>query len=292
MSPRLVTILCALAVLAYAIGFATKARGPEGLMLDASGRPQLTDHLSLWSAGRLGASGKPADAYDWSKHKAEMGRAMGTAPESELPYSYPPSFTLLLASFAQLSFATSFVLFGLLTLIPLGLVCAGIVGRPAGGLWMLATVPPFWNFAVGQTGALSGALIGAGLLFLPARPLLAGAMFGLLTFKPHLGLLIPTALLAIGQFRAFASAAATAAAMLLASVLVWGIEPWLTFASSLGSFGAFAMSADNLTAYKLQSLYGFLRALGRSPEIALAGQVLLSLGLAFMVWRVWLIRLI
>lgn len=287
MSSRLVTLLCAVAILASAIGFAAKARGPEGLLLDQHGRPQLTDHLSLWAAGRLAAAGQPSDAYDWERHKAEMGRAMNRAVESDLPFSYPPSAMLAFAPLSQLPFITSFLLFGLLTLVPLAIVCAGIIGHRNGAVWMLATVPPFWNFCVGQTGALSGALFGAGLLLLSRRPALAGMMFGLLTFKPHLGLLIPVALLATGQTRAIVAATATAAAMILASALLWGVEPWLTFVHAVSGFGAFAMSAANLTAYKLQSLFGVMRALGSPPEIALTAQVALAIALAALVWHIW-----
>ncbi len=287
MRTRLVTIVCAVLALAYLVSFATSAKGPDGLILDAQGRPQLTDHLSLWAAGRLAAEGRPAAAYDWPSHSAAMTEAMGRTPQGQLQFSYPPSFLLVMDPLSRLPFAASFILFGLLTLAPLALLAARILDRREAALWMLATLPTFWNLCVGQTGALAAFLLGAGLFLLPQRPVLAGVMFGLLTFKPHLGVLVPIALLAAGQYRAIFVAAATATGLALASVAVHGIEPWQAFAASLTRFGSFALADGNVTAYKLQSLFGFLRASGLTADASFSKQLGLSLTLAVLVWQVW-----
>lgn len=47
-----------------------------------------------------------------------------------------------------------------------------------------------------QNGFLSAGLFGGALVLLERRPVLAGALFGLLTYKPHLGLLVPIVLIA------------------------------------------------------------------------------------------------
>lgn len=287
MSIRLITFACAILSLAFAAAFVKNAQGPQGLVLDTHGRPQLTDHLSLWSAGRLAAQGRPAAAYDWTAHEAAMADVMGRQPPSKLQFSYPPTALLVFAPLSHLPFTVSLVLFGLLTLAPLAFLSARIIGRPEAAIWMLATVPPFWNFSVGQTGALAAALLGAGLLLLPRKPLLAGALFGLLTFKPHLGLLVPVALLVSGQWRAIAAAAATTAAVALLSLAVHGLEPWHVFAVSLKEFGAFAMADTNATAYKLQSIFGLLRTLGLPTQAALVAQIALALAAASLTWHLW-----
>ena len=63
---------------------------------------------------------------------------------------------------------------------------------------MLALAFPatFINLFHGQNGFLNAALLGAALLALDRRPVVAGILFGLLSYKPHLGLLVPLALLA------------------------------------------------------------------------------------------------
>ena len=54
----------------------------------------------------------------------------------------------------------------------------------------------FINAVGGQNGTWTAALFGGGLSLLERRPLLAGGLLGLLSYKLQLGLLIPVALLA------------------------------------------------------------------------------------------------
>ena len=54
-------------------------------------------------------------------------------------------------------------------------------------------------------------MLGAALVQLDRRPLIAGILFGLLAYKPQFGLMIPLALAASGRWRSFAAAAATVA---------------------------------------------------------------------------------
>jgi len=56
---------------------------------------------------------------------------------------------------------------------------------------------------------LTAALAGAALLSLERRPILAGVFIGLLAIKPHLALLFPVALIAIGAWRTLLAAAVT-----------------------------------------------------------------------------------
>jgi hypothetical protein len=87
----------------------------------------------------------------------------------------------------------------------------------------------FVNFDIGQNGFLSGALLVGGLRLLGAQPILAGILFGLLSYKPQLGLLIPFALIAAREWRAFFAAAATIAVLFGMSLLLFGIEPWKAY---------------------------------------------------------------
>jgi len=72
-----------------------------------------------------------------------------------------------------------------------------------------------------------------GLAVLPRRPIVAGVLFGLLTFKPQLGLLIPVALAAGGHWRAFAAAAITALALLAGSVGLVGLGGWEAYVTKV-----------------------------------------------------------
>ena len=287
MSPRTITLLCAVILASYAMVFVKGWGAPGGWLLDDRGKAQQTDFLSLWAAGHLARQGRPASAYDWGAHEKAMEAGLGYEPPAMLPYSYPPPFFAVLAPLSVLPYLASMLLFSLMALVPFALVNAWIVRRWEAAIWMCATVPTFWNLAVGQTGALVASLLGAALLLLPARPAAAGVLIGLLSFKPHLGLLIPFALLAAGQWRAVWAAAGTILLMAAGSLALFGAEPWLAFGPALSKFGAFVLSEANVDAFKLQSVYGVLRTLGAAPKVALTMQILVALGLATLVWQAW-----
>lgn len=81
----------------------------------------------------------------------------------------------------------------------------------------------------GQCGLLVAALIIGAFRLAPNRPLAAGILVGLLTFKPQFGLLVPAALLAMRQWRVIAAAAATALVLCVVSAAVFGADAWLTW---------------------------------------------------------------
>lgn len=85
------------------------------------------------------------------------------------------------------------------------------------------------NIALGQNGALTAALLIGGLSIAPKRPILAGILFGLLTMKPQIGILIPICLLASRNYRAIASAVVTTGALFIVTGLIFGFESWLLF---------------------------------------------------------------
>ncbi|MFP3386992.1 glycosyltransferase 87 family protein, partial [Tritonibacter sp. SIMBA_163] len=70
-----------------------------------------------------------------------------------------------------------------------------------------------------------------GLLLAPTRSLLGGLLLGLLTVKPHLGILVPFCLVAAGNYRAVASATFVSVAMVVLSGVLFGSEIWPLFFS-------------------------------------------------------------
>ena len=118
---------------------------------------------------------------------------------------------------------------------------------------MLATSATFWCVSMGQNGLLNAALLGAGLLMIPSRPALAGVCIGLLSYKPHLGLLIPFALAAAGLWRTFAVAAATTLALALVSIPLFGVSSWIAFFAAMSEFGTLVLSPDYERPHRLQS---------------------------------------
>ena len=83
------------------------------------------------------------------------------------------------------------------------------------------------NVIAGSNAVLVAALIVGGIASLEKKPLLAGALLGLMIFKPQFFPLLPVALVAAKQGRALAAMAASAAAFVLLSVVLFGPALWL-----------------------------------------------------------------
>jgi Glycosyltransferase family 87 len=143
------------------------------------------------------------------------------------------------------------------------------------------------NFMVGQNGFLSTALLGGVLLMLVERTILAGVLLGLLTYKPHLGLLFPIVLAASGHRRAFVTAGITAALMAIASWGAFGSETWGAFFHSIGHSSQAFLSDGWADFAKLQTAFGLVRTLGGSDLWAWSVQGALALGVAAVVTALW-----
>ena len=98
-------------------------------------------------------------------------------------------------------------------------------------------------------------------------PIWAGVLFGLLTFKPQLGLLIPVALLAGCHWRAVASASATAVVLLGGSLIVLGAETWELYLSTTASYQRLIME-QGTGALKTPNFASFVAASTANPGTA------------------------
>jgi hypothetical protein len=261
----------------------------KGWPVDDLGRPTQTDYVALWGAGRLALDGRPAAAYDWDAHRQAMADGLGRVPKA-FPFPYPPTFLALIAPFAALPYIPSLLLWGFITLALYAAAMARVIGRPEGAIWMAAPILTLANFNVGQNGFLTAALLASGLVLLRKRPITAGIMVGALSIKPHLGLLLPLAFAAAGQWRAFGSAAATVVALAVATLALWGTEPWHAFVANLSTFGASIVSDQYYVPYKLQSAYGLLHTLGMPRAGALAAHAVLAVTVAAAVTWAWTSR--
>jgi hypothetical protein len=144
------------------------------------------------------------------------------------------------------------------------------------------------NFMIGQMGFMTAALLGGALLLLERRPVLSGIFIGCLTYKPQFGILLPVALAAARQWRAFASAAAIAVFLAAASIGAFGSETWEAFPrqlvaqTNLNLLGA----PDSAWGYQ-QTVYGLIRTLHGNAVLGWLAQGVTALGVAIIVWLVW-----
>jgi hypothetical protein len=137
---------------------------------------------------------------------------------------------LLIWPLAHIPYAWGYGLWSGLTLIAYIAVVTSLSHRMTAAFFAALVAPSTLVVVIfGQSSCLAGALLFAGFGMLRSRPILAGILFGLLAYKPQLGLLVPVALIAIGQWRTIAAAAATISAMIVASSAFFGWTIWLAW---------------------------------------------------------------
>jgi alpha-1,2-mannosyltransferase len=226
------------------------------------------------------------DAQHFTAYQNDMFAAQLPRPLPFRPWLYPPDYLLLLLPFGLLSFALSFALFeiGTFAAAASSLSWRGSVSwRPTVAL--LLSPAACLTVIAGQNAFLSGALMIGGFRLLSQRPVLAGILLGALTYKPQLWILVPVALIAGRHWRSLATALATAAALLLTSMVVLGLEPWRLWLAEAtnapGEFYALWLQFGLLHGF---SAYVCALLLGASASVATTIQVIASLGAAAAVY--------
>jgi hypothetical protein len=274
-------------LLAIEIGcFLFLVAGTHGLIVPLE-TPTSTDFVSFYAAGTLADAGRPELAYDQAAHKAAEEQA--TAPGVEYRFFYyPPVFLLLCALLARLPYLVAFVVFEAATLAAYLIVMRRILDeRSSASLVPVLAFPAvFWTLGLGQNAFLTASLFGAGTLCIDRRPITAGLLFGALCYKPHFGLLVPVALAAGGHWRAFAAAFASAAALCLLSVMLFGWATWSEFLSVAAASHA-TYESGRIAFGGLVSPFGAALLLGGTPTMAYAVQAGATISAILLVGFVW-----
>jgi arabinofuranan 3-O-arabinosyltransferase len=256
-------------------------------IIDVNGRPIVTDFMEVWVAGRFALAGASVAAYDWHAHHAAQAALVGHDFQGVLNWSYPPLFLFVAACLACLPYAVAFAGWVAATAAAYAATIGAIAKRWDAGVAACAAPVFFANALVGQNGFLSGALIGAALLFVRQRPLLSGVFLGLLTYKPQLGVLFPLALLLDHNWRALASAAVTSAILIAMSWLVFGAQTFLAFLHFLPATSKVILTQGGEDWRKMQSVYALARTLGVGDALGWIAQIAtIALCIALLVW-IW-----
>jgi hypothetical protein len=256
-------------------------------LVNLDGSRNATDFVNVWAAGRLVIEGHPASVYDWPVHKAMEVAALGHPFDGYFGWHYPPPFLFVAAGLALMPYGAAAVAWTLGTLpLYLGAIRT-IIGDRSGFMLAAAFPAVLCNTVVGQNGFLSAGLLGGALVLVERRPIAAGVLIGLLTYKPHLGLLVPIALAAGGYWRTFTTAAVVATAMVFASWLAFGTDTWIGFIGNIGHTSEAFLVNGWADFGKLQTAFGLVRWLGGSEAAAWIVQGAVALAAAAAIGWVW-----
>lgn len=260
---------------------------------DLNGRPLGADFSSFYSAGALALGGH--SPYD-QRALFDIEQSLFGDGTQYYAFAYPPIFLLLAAPLALLPYPAALALwetaglaFYVWSILRLrrrfdlfpekrNLVIAGA----------LAFTATFVEVIHGQNAFLSAGLFALAISFLGENDALAGLSFGILAFKPQLGLLIPFALAAAGRWRCIAFAALAVAALAVFSATVFGLSDWREFLA-VSEFAKRAILDEDAVGYsKMISIFAWLRMWGAPLGLAYAGQ--LAVGLSVIAATAWLWR--
>jgi hypothetical protein len=263
---------------------------PAGGGLDVVGYPLGRDFINVWSGPQVAFGDNVSALFDLRGYHEAIGRLFGT-PLPFHNWGYPlftlPAFWPL----AQLPY------FWALTVWTAGLfaVFAAIVlaevepARRTQALLLLALTPAcLINTIGGQNGFLSAALFLGGVLNIDRRPILSGVLIGLLTFKPHLGMVLPFALVALGAWRVIASAAVTALVLFGVATAMFGVDAWRDYFAAVGPYQTELLRQfEGFYTTMMVSVLASARQLGLPYPLALGLQVIVSVGaIALACWAV------
>ena len=247
------------------------------------------DFVNTWTGGRLALSGNPGAHFGFLAYNGLLRDTFGPDYPMHI-WSYPPHILLFIWPLGHLPYIAAYVAYmamGLLTY--LAVVSDG--DRRADHLLLLALAPAtIINIWCGQVGFFVAALLVGGLIQLDRRPILAGVLFGLLSIKPHLGLLLPLMLVLTRHWRAIAAAVATIVMLLAATTLVFGPKVWIAYVNEAMPVQSYVLLA-NVEPWMAHVPTAFMNAriAGLSVTTAVAAQVLLSAtataGVAWTFWR-------
>lgn len=240
---------------------------------------QGSDFTAFWSGAQFVLSGRAAAAYDVAQVAAyERGLGFGVHP-----FINPPPYLAVVAPLGWLSYPAALTAWCLATCAAYALAVRWL---PKSVRWPVLAFPvAAFSIMAGQNGLLTTALLVAAVGLLPRRAVLAGGLIGLMAIKPQLAVLVPVALIAGREWRAFAAAAVTAIAFAGLSVALFGLETLRAFmAASQYSAGLFAIPE---LLPKIKSVYAAVLLFGGPRALAVGAQAAAGVFGAWAVWRVW-----
>jgi hypothetical protein len=246
------------------------------------------DFVSTWVGAKAALAGNPARYFGFEAFNALLQGYFG----ADFPphnWGYPPHLLLFTWPLAFLPYVAAYAMYCALGFMLYLAVVRDGEPRPD-HIALLALAPAAaLNIWTGQNGFLTAALLIGGLTQLDRRPLLAGVLFGLLSVKPQLGLLLPVMLVLTGRWRVIISAAATLAILAAFTTIVFGAKIWIDyFQIAIPVQKQIATEWRGYSITNMPTAFMNLQLIGAPTSLSFAAQAIVSsVTLAAVVWVFW-----
>jgi alpha-1,2-mannosyltransferase len=245
------------------------------------------DFLNTWMGARSVFEGGPATWFDAQTYNAALRQVLG-APYPEHYWSYPPHVLLFIWPLGLLPYLPAYLAWCVVGIALYLFACSGAIRRDR---LVFAAVAPAVAVCIffGQNGFYTAALLIGGLLCIERRPVLAGALFGILTVKPQLGLLLPVMLLLERRWLAIAAALVTTACLIAVTALLFGPDIWLAFWHKVVPQQQWLTAhGDGLLLLMVGSVFYGARLMHLPEGVAWAMQgIVAAIAIAAVIWAFW-----
>jgi hypothetical protein len=187
------------------------------------------DFTFYYAAARLGLAHGWNHLYDLRLQQEQLDAISSHISVAQLArYVSPPPLAWLITPLTLLPYQVAYWMWS--ALLVAALVLAWHLAAPGSGrarvIFLVAAfgwLPIIYGLQLGQPVLLVAASVAACYALLKrGRDVEAGAVLGVLVFKPQLALLVPVVLLVSGRWRAFASSVVVLAAITAASLVALG----------------------------------------------------------------------
>jgi Glycosyltransferase family 87 len=289
---RIRRIAVALAIATWGV-LAVNLASPGVVALN--GHLKGEDYSHFYVLGRLVLEGRSDLLYDTVEQSAYLKTAIPGAPTMYFVPVYGPHVALAFAPLAFVSYLPSLAIWSVLTALVYFACCAAIVRRcPQLAMHrrnvaiLVAASPGLWQLIVhGQNSALALlSLTGGWLLLQRGRTLAAGLTFGLVFYKPQLGLAIGFACLLTRHWRVLVGTGISVIAQIAGAWLVFGTTVMRDYLDMLERLPQIATLLEPKP-YLLHSFRGFFAMIvpGNAALILSMGCSIAILALVTRLWR-------
>ncbi len=244
-----------------------------------------SDFRVFWATARLVLAGDPLAALDQANLEAQYN----TVTEDWMPWLYPPGYMFVITPFGAMSYAWAFLVATLIAIMGMALASRPFVAgvKP---IWAAMALAPSYlpALVIGQNSMIWLAVLMAALAAMRSgKAVLAGVLIGCLTLKPQLGVLIPFALLAAGQWRTILAALGTTLVLAIVPTLIVGPEYWPLLSKNMSEHASRMIELVN-ELFLTVGPFAFLAQLGLPPATGLSlqwGVMAVAALSVFVFWR-------